>query len=62
MATGPGWDREWLAAGGYLYTRFVPPGVDRRAALTAGTLLYYREGATGTVSVKALTGERSLVD
>ena len=60
MATSSGWDREWLAAGGYLYSRFVPPGVDRRAALTAGTLLYYREGATGTVSVKTLTGERSL--
>ncbi len=60
MATSPGWDREWLASGGYLYTRFVPPGVDRRAALTAGALLYYREGATGTVSVKALTGTRSL--
>ncbi len=60
MAISPGWDREWLAAGGYLYTRFVPAGVDRRAALTAGTLLYYREGATGTVSVKTLTGERSL--
>jgi spermidine synthase len=60
MATSPGWDREWLAAGGYLYTRFVPPGIDRRAALTAGTLMYYREGATGTVSVKALTGARSL--
>ena len=60
MVTSSGWDREWLAAGGYLYTRFVPPGVDRRAALTAGSLLYYREGAAGTVSVKALTGQRSL--
>ncbi len=60
MATSSGWDREWLAAGGYLYTRFVPTGVDRRAALTAGRLVYYREGATATVSVKALTGERSL--
>ena len=60
IAITPGWDRDWMAAGGYLYSRFVPPGVDRRAALTAGTLLYYREGATGTVSVKALTGERSL--
>ena len=60
MATSAGWDREWLAAGGYLYSRFVPSGVDRRAALTAGTLLYYREGATGTVSVKTLTGRRSL--
>ena len=60
MATGAGWEREWLAGGGYLYSRFVPAGVDRRATLTAGTLLYYREGATGTVSVKNLTGERSL--
>ena len=60
MVTSSGWDREWLAAGGYLYTRFVPSGVDRHAALTAGSLLYYREGATGTVSVKALTGDRSL--
>jgi spermidine synthase len=60
MATSSGWDREWLSAGGYLYTRFVPTGVDRRAALTAGRLVYYREGATATVSVKALTGQRSL--
>jgi len=60
MATSAGWDRESLAAGSYLYSRFVPSGVDRHAALTAGTLLYYREGATGTVSVKTLTGERSL--
>ena len=60
MVTSSGWDREWLSAGGYLYTRFVPAGVDRRTALTAGRLVYYREGATATVSVKALTGERSL--
>ena len=60
MAAGRGWDREWLAAGGYLYSRFVPAGVDRRAALTAGSLLYYREGAAGTVSVRTLTGHRSL--
>jgi spermidine synthase len=58
--TRPHWDREWQAAGAYLYSRFVPPGLDRRAALTAGTLLYYREGAGATVSVKALTGHRSL--
>jgi spermidine synthase len=59
-ATSAGWDREWLAAGGYLYSRFVPTGVARRAALTAGTLLYYREGAVGTVSVRTLTGQRAL--
>jgi spermidine synthase len=60
MATSPRWDRDWLASGGYLYTRFVPAGIDHRAALTAGTLLYYREGAAGSVSVKELTGYRSL--
>jgi spermidine synthase len=60
MFISPAWDREWLAAGGYLYTRFVPPGVDRHVALTAGHLLYYREGPTGTVSVKEVTGNRSL--
>jgi Flp pilus assembly protein TadD len=60
MVTSAGWDRDWLSAGGYLYSRFVPAGVDRRAVLTAGALVYYREGASGTVSVKTLTGDRSL--
>jgi spermidine synthase len=58
--TSAGWDRELLASGAYKYARRVPQGVDVPAALKAGTLLYYREGATGTVSVKRLTGELSL--
>jgi tetratricopeptide (TPR) repeat protein len=31
-----------------------------RTALTAGRLTYYREGASGTVSVRSLTGTRSM--
>ena len=38
----------------------VPTGVDVETALKAGTLVFYRDGATGTVSVKRLTGARSL--
>ena len=44
----PGWDRELLASGAYKDARHVPRGVDVVAALKAGTLLYYHEGATGT--------------
>jgi spermidine synthase len=60
MVASQPWDAGGLASGGYLYSRFVPAGVDRAAALAAGRLLYYEEGATGTVSVKELTGDRSL--
>jgi Flp pilus assembly protein TadD len=59
VTSGP-WDQERLASGAYLYSRFLPETADRDAVHGAGRLLYYREGATGTVSVKALTGDRSL--
>ena len=35
-------------------------GADQKAALTAGELLSYREGATGTVTVRKLIGTMSL--
>ena len=60
MLLAPAWDRELLASGLYKYARQVPAGADVEAALRAGTILYYREGATGTVSVKRLTGDLSL--
>src|SRR5581483_10135196 len=50
------WDRALLASGGYKYAPYVPKGVDLATALKAGTLLYYREGPTGIVTVKQLTG------
>src|SRR6185436_16746289 len=46
----PSWNHARLANGGY---RLAP-------ALEAGDLSYYREGATGTVSVRRLIGVTSL--
>jgi spermidine synthase len=60
LAFSPPWDRALLASGAYKYARYVPAGVDLEASLTAGELLYYRDGATATVSVKNLTNARSL--
>ena len=59
IATSP-WDRELLASGAYKYASRVPQDLDLATALKAGTLLYYREGAASTVSVKQLTGTLSL--
>ena len=60
LAASPAWDRELLASGAYLYAPFVPPDLDLTTQLRAGTLLYYREGASATVSVKRLTGTNTL--
>lgn len=60
VASGPAWDRELLASGPYMYAPFVPPDLDLTTQLRAGTLLYYREGASATVSVKRLTGTTTL--
>jgi len=57
---GSRWDRELLASGSYKYAAAIPPGLDVETALKAGTLVYYKDGATGTVSVKRLTGALSL--
>jgi spermidine synthase len=54
------WDRELLASGVYLYAPFVPRGLPLEPLLKAGSLLYYREGAIATVSVKRLTGTSTL--
>ena len=56
----PPWDRDLLASGGYIYAPYAPKVLDLETALKAGTLLYYREGAAATVSVKRLTGTLSL--
>lgn len=55
----PPWDRELLASGAYKYAPYL--GTDNfDAVLRAGTLDYYKEGAAATVSVRELTGTRSL--
>lgn len=56
----PPWDRELLASGVYMYAPYVPKDLDLATLLKAGTLLYYREGAASTVSVKRLTGTTTL--
>ncbi len=56
----PPWDRELLASGVYMYAESAPKDVDLDTLLKAGTLLYYKEGAASTVSVKRLTGTTTL--
>jgi spermidine synthase len=55
----PPWNSSLLAGGFYKYAR----GLDAdslEAGLQAGRLEYYKEGASGTVSVKTLGGTRAL--
>ena len=55
----PEWDRLLLSSGGYKYASILR-APDLRAGLTAGELLYYGEGATGTVAVRKAGGTLSL--
>jgi spermidine synthase len=55
----PPWDRLLLSSGAYKYAASLR-GPDLTTALRAGQLLYYREGPTGTVAVRRLTGATSL--
>ena len=59
IALMPVWDRELLSSGAYKYAPYME-GPHRDALLRAGRLLYYREGAAATVSVRKLTGSLSL--
>jgi spermidine synthase len=55
----PSWNEERMANGAYRYPPALAAG-DLEIGLEAGRLLYYREGAAGTVSVRELPGSRSL--
>jgi spermidine synthase len=55
----PGWDSALLAGGFYKYARGMDVE-DMEIPLRAGRLEYYKEGPTGTVSVKTVGGTRSL--
>ena len=55
----PAWDRALLASGAYKYAPYLE-SQDLDTILRAGSLDYYKEGAAGTVSVRRLTGTRSL--
>src|SRR5204862_4225492 len=49
VVASPGWDRELLASGVYMYAPYVPKDLDLGTQLKAGELLYYEEGAAATV-------------
>ena len=55
----PGWDPALMASGAYKYAPYLGT-LDLDWTLRAGSLLYYHDGAAGTVSVRRLTGTCSL--
>ena len=55
----PPWNPARLANGGYRYAAALAAG-DIETGLEAGQLVYYREGAAGTVSVRQVPGALSL--
>jgi len=55
----PGWDPALMSSGGYKYAAYLGDA-DLDWTLRAGDLLYYRDGAAGTVSVRRLAGTVSL--
>ena len=58
-ASLPAWDRDLLSGGVYKYAVYAAPG-RLEEELRAGELVFYREGAEVTVSVKRLGGTLSL--
>ena len=58
MLGSPSWDRALLSSGAYKYAPYLA-GTDLETVLRAGRLVYYKEGAAGTVSVRRLTGTGS---
>lgn len=59
IVLAPTWTPSLLSSGAYKYAPAMR-GAALKTALTAGELLWYREGSTGTVSVRKLTGTTSL--
>lgn len=55
----PAWNRALLSSGAYKYAPYLS-GADMQTALEAGSILYYAEGATGTVTVRQSGGTLSL--
>lgn len=55
------WDPALLSSGAYRYAPAIADERDLEAVLTAGDLLFYDEGAAGTVAVRRLGGTTSLV-
>ena len=56
----PKWNPALMTAGAYKYAPYYSPNSDVETNLASGELLYFREGATTTVSVKKFRGDVSL--
>lgn len=55
----PGWNLAMMSGGAYKYSRQSDRG-DLQSGLEAGRLVYYKEGASGAVSVRVVAGATSL--
>ena len=56
----PEWNPELMAAGAYKYAPYSAANSDLETVLAGGDLLYFKEGATTTVSVRKFRGDTSL--
>jgi spermidine synthase len=56
----PRWDAELMTSGAYKYAPYYNALTDLESTLKVGDLVYYKEGATTTVSARKLHGETSL--
>jgi len=56
----PKWNPELMSSGAYKYAPYYSPRADLESTLTAGELLYFREGATTTVTVRKQHGDTLL--
>ena len=56
----PRWQPELMSSGAYKYAPYYDPRSDLESMLTAGSLVYFKEGATTTVSVRKQHGDTTL--
>lgn len=56
----PVWDAELMTSGAYKYAPYYPTDLELDALLRAGDLLYYKEGAAATVTVRKTRGSTTL--
>jgi spermidine synthase len=56
----PRWNAEVMSSGAYKYAPYYAANADLQSMLTAGELLYFKEGATTTVSVRTQRGNVAL--
>src|SRR5262249_36787795 len=56
----PRWDPELMASGAYKYAPYYAANLDLETALKSGKLVYFKEGAASTVSIRKSRGDTML--